>query len=466
MASVAKGKSNVEAIGAISVEKKGRFQIYQGVREEIAVHVRPAVARILTAALDEEVTTLLKRGRYERVMVGDHAEVEAVCNRCKCRKRAKFRRGGHEKRSLATLYGAVEIRTPRIECECGGLVRFEYLSVQRRARLWYDLKERLQELSAIAVSLRDTIDILAKDIDVGLRTVNEVVNQAADLAEAEQKEPLTDVPPVVLLDGVSHRQMENTGEIKEDSLGRQREVKRGRSGMTLLAYGIWPDEGRKEVLDWEFGWEEDANTAIKLLERLEQRGLRAENGLETVVHDGSPAFIVALGIVDLGDVFDQRCIFHKIGNLEDNLVGLENIDRQERQRLRQEVLKDGSWVYQATTKAGAYKRMGEFCSRWEGQQPKVADTIRRDFEATVSYYDLQARAKSRGQNWPARYLRTTSALERENRSLRHKRRQVGMYQSARGLNASTYLAKERTEHRREKRKGRWTEPFIEQKLAA
>jgi transposase-like protein len=321
-------------------------------------------------------------------------------------------------------------------------------------------------LSAIAVSLRDTIDILARDIDVGLRAVNEVVNQAAEVSEAEQQEPLAEVPPVVLLDGVSHRQMEGTGDTQTDSLGRRREVKKGRRGMTLLAYGVWPEEGRKEILDWEYGWDEDTETARKLLERLEQRGLQAENGLEMVVHDGGKAFAAALDLVYLGSILDQRCIFHKIRNLAENLEGLEELEILARQKLKQEALQDGSWVYQARSKAGAYRRMADFCAKWEGKQPRVAATMRRDFDATVRYYDLQARAKSRGQNWSVSYLRTTSPLERENRALRHKRRQVGMYQSARGLQASTYLVKERTEHRREKRKGRWTEPFIEQKLVA
>jgi hypothetical protein len=146
MSSVAKGKSDVEIAGPIPVDKKGRFQSYQQIREEIAVHIRPEVGRILNETLDKEVDALLNRARYERVLVNDRTEVTAICNQCKCRRRAKFRRGGHEKRTLATLYGAVEIRTPRIECECGGLVRFEYMSVQRRSRLWYDLKERIQEL--------------------------------------------------------------------------------------------------------------------------------------------------------------------------------------------------------------------------------------------------------------------------------------------------------------------------------
>lgn len=446
--------------------KGARFESYQRVREEIAVQVRPVVRKLLNESLDREVDELLGRARYQRVDPADRRLVEARCNKCGSERRAEFRRGGHEDRSLATLYGPVLIRTPRIECRCGGLVRHEYLSVKRRARLWYDLQERMQELSAVAVSLRNTIELLARDIDVGLRAANEGVNGAAVLAQAEREAPLGELPPVVLLDGVSHRQMVETGKVKEDRLGRKRQEKLRRRGMTLIAYGIWPEEGRKEVLDYEFGWEEDGPSWQRLLERLERRGLRAEMGLRAVVHDGGKGVSAALEMVYLGPIVEHRCVFHKIRNLVEHMEGVEDLTREARRRVREELLRDGSWVYRAQSKAGAYRRMEIFCRKWGEKQPKAVESLRRDFEASVRYYELQAEAKARGENWPVCYLRSTSALERENRTLRQKRRQVGVYQSARGLEASTYLVKERAEHHRERREGLWIDRQTEKQMAA
>lgn len=456
----------VHPVNSSLPSRNNRFQTYQQVREEIAIQVRPIVERVLNESLDGEVDSLLGRGRYERVRIDDPTVVQATCNKCGSRRRAHFRRGGHEERTLATLYGPVQIKTPRIECQCGGLAHHEYLSVKPRARLWYDLKERIQELNAVAVSLRNTVELLARDIDVGLRAVNAAVNEAAELVKAEQEVPLEEIPPVVALDGISHRQIEPTGQVSKDRMGRQRKEKRCKRGMTLIAYGIWPQSGRKEVLDYEFGREEDADSCQALLERLERRGLRAERGLQEVITDGGKGFLAALEMVDLGAIEQQRCIFHKVRDLADNLEGLEELTKQARAELRAEILADGAWVYQAKSKSAAYRRMEKVCQKWRESQPKAVESLRRDFEATVRYYDVQARMHAAGEDWSAQYLRTTSALERENRTLRHKRRQVGVYQSETGLRASTYLVKERAEHHREGRQGTWIRRHTEAQMPA
>jgi len=49
--------------------------------------------------------------------------------------------------------------------------------------------------------------------------------------------------------------------------------------------------------------------------------LRAERGLQEVITDGGKGFQAALEMVDLGAVEKQRCIFHKIRNLAENLEG-------------------------------------------------------------------------------------------------------------------------------------------------
>lgn len=441
-----------------------RFEAYRRVREEVAVQVRPIVERLLNESLDREVDALLGRACYQRVDLRDRTEVAAKCNQCGCQRRAQFRRGGHEDRTIATLYGAVQIRMPRIECSCGGLVGHDYLSVKRRARLWYDVRERIQELSAVAVSLRDTIELLAKQIAVGLRAANEAVNEAAELAQAERQVPLAEVPPVVLFDGLGQRKMEETGEVKVGRLGRRRKVKTRQRGMTLVAMGVWPQTGRKKVLAFEYGREEDEATCTALIARLEERGLRAERGLREVIIDGSKGFLAALEIVDLGPVVVQRCVFHKIRNLAENLEGMEQLTRPARQRLREEVLRDGAWVYRAQSKAGAYRRREQFCQKWGNEQPRVVESIGRDFEASVRYYDLQTERKAQGQNWAVQYLRSTSALERENRTQRHKRRQAGVFQSQQGLEASTWLVKERAEHHREKRPGLWIDHQMQRQL--
>jgi transposase-like protein len=65
--------------------------------------------------------------------------------------------------------------------------------------------------------------------------------------------------------------------------------------------------------------------------------------------------------------------------------------------------------------------------------------LERAFEATLAYLAARARGREWGEAWAVCYLRTTSALERVNRVLRQKARQVGTFQAERGLLAAVVL---------------------------
>lgn len=72
--------------------------------------------------------------------------------------------------------------------------------------------------------------------------------------------------------------MEPTGRVKKDSLGRKREVKRGHRKPVLVAQGIWPDSGRKQVVGWIAGRAEDQESWEALLTQLYERGLFRNEG--------------------------------------------------------------------------------------------------------------------------------------------------------------------------------------------
>jgi transposase-like protein len=78
-----------------------------------------------------------------------------------------------------------------------------------------------------------------------------------------------------------------------------------------------------------------------------------------------------------------------------------------------------------------------------------------------------ARGRERGERWAPAALRTTSALERINRALRQKARQVGAFHADRGLRAAVVLV---LLHRRLTRPGApadlWTEVLEGGLLAA
>jgi len=57
-------------------------------------------------------------------------------------------------------------------------------------------------------------------------------------------------------------------------------------------------------------------------------------------------------------------------------------------------------------------------AKLQDAEPEVVATLRRDFELTITYLDVQAASAEQEKHWEAKYLRTTSRLERLNRRLR------------------------------------------------
>jgi transposase-like protein len=266
------------------------------------------------------------------------------------------------------------------------------------------------------------------------------VQQAAPVAEALRAGPLGRVPPVVLLDGVWVRLMAPTGERYTDRAGRCRDRVRRVRAVLLVAYGVDPATGERWVLDWERAAAEDEAGWRGLLERLLGRGLRTDAGLELFVHDGSGGLEAAFGQVHFGPgVLFQRCVFHALRNLREAVRGEPGMSRDAQRARRRELLRDAAAIWQAPDRTEAYRRRAAFRAAWAEREPEAVATLERVFPLTLAYLAALERGRARGQDWHPRHLRTTSALERVNRALRHKARQVGVFQAARGLVAGLAL---------------------------
>lgn len=96
-------------------------------------------------------------------------------------------------------------------------------------------------------------------------------------------------------------------------------------------------------------------------------------------------------------------------------------------------------IWQATDRTEVHRRRAAFRATWTASEPEVVAALDRVFPATLADVEALARARERDEVWAARHLRTTSALERVNRALRHKARQVGVFHAERGLLAAIAL---------------------------
>jgi Transposase, Mutator family len=396
----------------------------------------------IEAALQGEVTLLLGRPKNARRDRTDPTVVRARCNKCGTELRRQFSRAGFYPRSILTFTTWSPLAVPRVSCVCGGMVDVEFEHLVPYGRLWFDLEERARELAGLCVSLRDSVAVLAwlNRQPLGIATINRRVNETARLAESFHRAALGRIPAVVMLDGLWVKILQPTGEEFTDRQGRRRQRHRRRAFPILVAFGIDPVSGERWILDWERGQEEDAVSWTKLLERLEERGLRAETGFQLFVHDGSAGLEAAFAAVDFGPgVAHQRCIFHKLQNVRRDIQGTPAMDRHQRREHGKAVLTDAAAVYQGTDDPQMRQRLVDFRVKWGASEPKAVATLERDFDRTIAYLPVQEEARRRGELWKTECLRATSALERVQRHLRQKARQVVIFHAEAGVDAAVYL---------------------------
>jgi transposase-like protein len=424
------------------VERTPRQREQRRLQREVDEAIRQAVRGAFEQALRDEVTALLGRAKSERRDLDDPTLVEASCNRCKTGYRCRFYRDGTYKREVLSLETGVELRVPRLSCDCGGVVDFEFVHLEPYNRLWFDLEERGRELAGLGVSLRDSVEVLAwrSGQPISIATLNARVNKATKLAEAFHQGEFERVPGVVMLDGIWLKVLLPTDQEYVDKRGRRRKRYKLRKFPLLVAYGIDPVSGERWVLDWERGEDEDAPSWQRLLERLLARGLRAERGLALFVHDGSAGLERAFGLVYFGKgVERQRCIFHKLRNVRRDVVGAEEMSGSERRQRRGELLQDAAQVYKGEDEAAIGRRLVGFREKWGEKEPTAVATLERDFDRTLVYLGVRERARQRGVEWKVECLRTTSPLERVQQHFRQKARQVVVGHSWDGIEVAVRL---------------------------
>ena len=439
-----------------------RQEVFELAQREIRRNVRLVVKKVIEDALEAEVTAKLGRARYQRRRKSPKGFIDWRCSNCNSNKREDMSRDGHYKRDLGTNLAYVrDLMVPRVECQrCKdskrrssksaegkvrkgrGKVKTDFAVLRRAKRFWTDVDKNSLFKAGFCQSLRQMAEELgaALESSVGLQTLNKRVNAAVEAAKQWKEQPIKDVPDVLQVDGLPFGVMEKTGEIELDKKKRRRAKKKGSKRMLLVALGIWSQTGEKQILDFEIVRQEGYEEWKGFLNRLYERGLRREAGLDVIVHDGSKGLEAVIEEV-YWQLKDQRCIFHKLMNVSDNIKNKEDGQR------KKEVKADAKAIYEAETKEGARKRAEGFAQKWGTEEPKAVASLMSDFEKTLTYYDLPDKRRE--------LVRTISLQERMNRELRRKVRQVGVFWSEEGPEATFYLIAERLN--RQWRKQTWIE---------
>ena len=113
---------------------------------------------------------------------------------------------------------------------------------------------------------------------VGLRTINERINQIEPLRKLARSEPIRDVPAVVQFDGIWLRLQTQTETVKVDKRQRKRKKRKGKKVVVLVALGLWTDgSGKREILDWQVADGESKAAWEPFVHRLWERGLHPDH---------------------------------------------------------------------------------------------------------------------------------------------------------------------------------------------
>jgi transposase-like protein len=399
---------------------------------EAVDRLRQEISTRLNALLVAVVNYVIGRGHYvRRSEVAEHLRREGRCCRCGSTLSQQFSRNGFRRRQpLVTKWGEIALEIPRVRCACGGSVQVDFGGLLRPyQRIADEVDAQIQRLGHLALSLRKMSDLLS-DLFIGplaLRTLNQRLHLLVNL---DPQRAGTDVPPILQVDAVWVTLLRPNGTVRRDRKGRKRAVKGRHKVPIMIAMGVWPDSDRREILLWRVGESESTEEWVAFLELLEAQGIRGAEGLRLIIHDGGSGLCSALKTVWFGAA-QQRCLFHKLRNISRAIRLPDGLTREQRRKERRKILKDFRRIWAAPQYETLLQRYLAVVRTYRDTQPEAVATLRRDFRATVTYYALEEEFP----DWERRHLRTTSRLERFNRTLRCRTRAANAYHSDTGLKA-------------------------------
>src|SRR6187401_3662324 len=166
----------------------------------------------------------------------------------------------------------------------------------------------------------------------------------------------------------------------------------------LVLLGATP-EGKKELVGFQTGVRESAQSWRELLVDIKRRGL--EITLDLAVGDGALGFWKAIEEVFPG-TRHQRCWVHKVANVL-NKVAL-SVQVNMKADLRE--------IYRAPTRAAAETAINVFADKYGAKYEKAVACLTKDREALLAFFDFPA------EHWD--HLRTSNPIESVFATVRHR----------------------------------------------
>ena len=166
----------------------------------------------------------------------------------------------------------------------------------------------------------------------------------------------------------------------------------------LVLIGATP-EGKKELIGFQVGVRESAQSWRELLIDVKQRGLQIAP--EIAVGDGALGFWKALDEICPG-TRHQRCWVHKTVNVLDKVP--LSVQANMKTDLRE--------VYRAPNRASAEAAIDVFAEKYRAKYGRAVECLTKDRDALLAFYDFPA------EHWD--HLRTTNPIESVFATVRHR----------------------------------------------
>ena len=347
------------------------------VEDPLTEIARDGARRMLAAALRAEAD----------VFVAQHAETTLPDGRQRV-----VRHGYGPERSIQTGIGALEVRRPKVRDRAADVpgekkIRFRSAILPRWARRSKSLDALLPVLYLRGISTGDFQEALAAIL--GRDAPNLSPNVISRLTGEWQKE----------YDRWQRRDLsaQRYVYIWADGVYLQARLEPQAECM-LVILGATP-EGRKELVGFQVGVRESAQSWRELLVDIKSRGLEVPP--EIAVGDGAMGFWKALDEVFPG-TRHQRCWVHKTANVLNKFP----------KSMHPAVQSDLREIWQAETRAAAAAAMDTFAEKYQAKYDKAVTCLTKDREALLTFYDFPA------EHWD--HLRTGNPIESVFATVRHR----------------------------------------------
>src|SRR6266849_5823780 len=348
------------------------------------------------AAVDDPLTAVLRSGARRLLSQAIEAEAEAFLALMKGVQlpdgRDRVVRHGHApERVVETGIGPVEVQRVKLRDrgagEVGERIRFTSAILPRWARRTRSLDALLPVLYLRGVSMGDFQEALAALLGRDAPNLSPSViarlrdEWEADYARWQRRDLSARRYVYVWADGVYlQARMEPQAECM------------------LVVIGATPD-GKKELLGFQVGMRESAQSWRELLADLKGRGLAIAPELAT--GDGALGFWKALEEV-FPTTRHQRCTVHKTANVLDKLP--TSVQPAAKRGLRQ--------IWMAPDRKSADTAMVLFAEKYQAKYDKAVACLMKDRDVLLTFYNFPA------EHWD--HLRTANPIESVFATVRHR----------------------------------------------